>query len=80
LPAWHPKAAKADPKGGYMDPALKALCIEVLDGDVDGDEFATLLMETGVDLDDFEWNVASRLLERGDVMNFLTRRYGYTLQ
>ena len=70
---------EADPSGGDMDPALKALCVEVLDGDVDGDNFAHLLIETGVNLDDLEWRFATRLLERGDAMNSLARVWEYTV-
>ena len=60
-----------------MDPNLKALCIEVLDGDVDGEKFAHLLIETGVSLDSYEWDIANKLLEQGDAINSLNKRFGY---
>ena len=63
-----------------MDPALKALCLEVLDGDVDGEKFAHLLIETGVNIDSFEWEVANKLLEKGEQINSLGKKYGHTIQ
>ena len=62
-----------------MDPALRALCMEVLDGDVNSDIFASLLFETRVNLDSHEWDVASKLLGKGDAMDSLTKIYGKTI-
>ena len=62
-----------------MDPALRALCLEVLGGDVDSDTFASLLIETGVNIDSHEWDVASKLLGKGDAMDSLTKVYGKTI-
>lgn len=62
-----------------MDPVLRALCLEVLVGDVDSEEFAHLLIETGVNIDSFEWDIANRLLEQGDAINSLSKRYGMTV-
>lgn len=62
-----------------MDPALRALCLEVLAGDVDSEEFAHLLIETGVNLDSHEWSIANRLLEQGDAINSLSNRFGNTI-
>jgi len=63
-----------------MDPALKALCVEVLNGNVDSERFAWLLIETGIDLDSYEWDVANHLLQEGDAISSLSQKFGYTLQ
>lgn len=65
---------------GDMDPALRALCEEVLVGDVDSERFAWLLIETGVNLDSFEWDIANKLLKEGDAINSLQKRFGNTVQ
>jgi hypothetical protein len=62
-----------------MDPSLMAMCLEVLDGDVDSDHFADLLIETGVNIDQFQWSVANRLLEEGQMINSLSKRFGKTV-
>lgn len=62
-----------------MDPALMALCMEVLEGDVDGERFASLLIETGINLESFEWDVANKLLEQNDAINSLSKKYGNTI-
>lgn len=62
-----------------MDPTLRALCLEVADGDVDSEHFAWLLIETGVSIDGPEWDLANRLLKRGETMSALARRIGETL-
>jgi len=62
-----------------MDSALRALCLEVLEGDVDGDTFAHLLIETGINVESFEWDIANKLLEQGDAINSLSKRYGQTI-
>ncbi len=63
-----------------MDLSLKALCREVLCGDVDSERFALLLMETGINLDSYEWDVANSLLRKGDEIASLSKRLGETLQ
>lgn len=73
------KEGGADP-GGDMDPALKALCLEVIGGDVDSERFAWLLIETGVNVEGPEWEMANRLLERRETIHSLTRKFGETLQ
>jgi hypothetical protein len=62
-----------------MDPALKALCLEVLGGNVDSERFAFLLVETGVNVDEFEWSVANRLLVKGEAIHSLAKRFGNTI-
>ena len=66
-------------KGEIMDPALKALCLEVLGGNVDSERFAFLLIETGVNVDGYEWSVANRLLEEGEAIHSLAKRFGNTI-
>ena len=63
-----------------MDLSLKALCREVLCGNVDSERFALLLMETGINLDSYEWDVANSLLRKGDEIASLSKRLGETLQ
>ena len=62
-----------------MDPTLRALCLEVLCGDVDSDRFAMLLMETGVSVDSYEWEVANNLLKQGDAISSLSQRFGHII-
>ena len=62
-----------------MDPNLMALCLEVLAGNIDSDNFARLLVETGVNLDSYEWDVANKLLEKQDEINSLFRKFGNTV-
>jgi len=62
-----------------MDPALRALCEEVLVGDVDSERFAWLLIETGVNLESYEWDVANNLLKQGDALASLTQKFGNTV-
>lgn len=58
-----------------MDPALRALCVEVVEGNVDSEGFAWLLIETGVDVDDFEWKVAARLIGKKGITNSLAQNF-----
>jgi hypothetical protein len=62
-----------------MDPALIALCMEVLEGDVDGERFASLMIETGISVESFEFDVANRLLEQNEAINSLQRKFGNTI-
>ncbi len=62
-----------------MDPVLREMCIEVLEGDVNSDRFASLLIESGVNPQGFEWDYATRLLERGDEMRMKLATFGQTL-
>ena len=63
-----------------MDPSLKALCVEVLSGNIDSEKFAWLLIETGVNVDGYEWNVANHLLRQGDANAVLAKDSALTLQ
>lgn len=49
-----------------MDPALRRLCMEVLNDNVLSQQFNELLIETGVCLESDEWNVANRMLGLAD--------------
>ena len=62
-----------------MDLSLKALCMEVLSGDVDSERFAWLLIETGVNLESYEWDVANSLLKQGDAIASLAKSTKKTL-
>jgi hypothetical protein len=62
-----------------MDPVLREMCVEVLEGDVDGEKFAMLLLESGINPEGIEWDFASRLLDRRDQMLSIERKYGQTL-
>jgi len=48
-----------------------ALCIEIAKGDIGGERFNQLLLETGVYLDDVEWEYANRLLGKSDQLRTL---------
>lgn len=63
-----------------MDPALRALCLEVIRGDVDSERFAWLLIESGVNVEGPEWEMANRLLEHKETIESLRRRLGEVLQ
>ena len=63
-----------------MDPALRALCLEVLGGDVDSERFAWLLIETGINVEGLEWDMVNRLLERGEAMSSISKKWGETIQ
>lgn len=62
-----------------MDPVLKQMCVEVLEGDVDGEKFAALLIESGINPEGCEWDIASKLLDRGDEMRLKLQKFGHTL-
>lgn len=62
-----------------MDPALKALCMGVLWEDVDSEQFAWLLIETGVNVEGPEWEVATRLIGEGEVTNSLAKKCSTTV-
>lgn len=49
-----------------VDRNLKALCLEILDGDVGSDRFTHLIIETGINLDSIEWNIATKMLGKSD--------------
>lgn len=66
--------------GENMDPALRALCMEIIGGDVDSERFAWLLIETGINIQSFEWDIANKLLEQNEAINFLSQKWGETLQ
>lgn len=66
--------------GGDMDPVLREMCVEVLEGDIDSEKFASLLIQSGMEPKGFEWDFASRLLERGDQMRSTAMKFGKTVQ
>jgi len=62
-----------------MDPVLRAMCMEVLEDNVDSDEFTAMLIESGIDPAGVEWEVASRLLDKGDEMRLKLKKFGKTV-
>ena len=62
-----------------MDLSLKALCMEVIKGNVDSENFAWLLIETGINLESFEWDVANDLLKKGDAIAHLAKNSEKTI-
>lgn len=46
--------------------ALRELCIEIAKGEIGGSRFNHLLIETGIYLDEREWEVANKLLGESD--------------
>ena len=48
---------------------LKMLCEAILKGSIENENFNNLLVSTGVKLDDKEWDIANKLLEKSDEMS-----------
>lgn len=48
--------------------ALLDLCLEIARGNIGGERFNQLLLETGIYLDEWEWEQANRLLGQSDQM------------
>jgi len=53
--------------------------MEVIKGDVDSERFAWLLIETGVNIDSYEWDVANDLLKKGDAIAHLAKSTSATI-
>ncbi len=49
-----------------IERAFIALCIEVAKGNIGGERFTTLLLKTGILLDESEWDAANKLLEKSE--------------
>lgn len=62
-----------------MDLSLRALCMEVVKGNVDSERFAWLLIETGINLESHEWEVANDLLKKGDAIAHLAKNAETTI-
>jgi hypothetical protein len=62
-----------------MDAVLRAMCLEVLEDNVNSDEFTAMLIESGIDPAGVEWEVASRLLDKGDEMRLKLKKFGQTV-
>lgn len=58
-----------------MDPILKEMCLSVVNGDVNGEKFTSLLMESGLNLEEVEWQVATRLLGESDRIHYLATNH-----
>lgn len=52
-----------------MEPSLRGLVIEVLNGRIDSENFNRLMFETGIRLDEAELNIASHILVRKEEIN-----------
>ncbi len=63
-----------------IDQNLKALCLEILSDNVGSDRFNMLLLQTGVRLDTIEWDVANKMLGKGDTIQHALRCVRITLQ
>ncbi|NIP42746.1 MAG: hypothetical protein GWO08_18385 [Gammaproteobacteria bacterium] len=62
-----------------MDPVLREMCLEVLRGNVNSDKFAGLMIESGIDPKGVEWDMAARLLEKGDEMRLKLQKFGQSV-
>ncbi len=51
--------------------ALRSLCVAIAKDDIGGDYFNTLLLETGINLDDLEWEMANKILGRSEIYSLL---------
>jgi hypothetical protein len=47
---------------------LRELCLEIATGDIASERFTRLLYETGIQLDDHEWDAANRVLSQSECM------------
>ncbi len=47
-----------------MNPYLKEMCLEILSSDIDGERFSKLLLETGISIESFEWDLISKMLNQ----------------
>ncbi|MBI1908582.1 MAG: hypothetical protein HYS22_00195 [Deltaproteobacteria bacterium] len=50
------------------NPLLHQLCIELALGNVGGKRFNDLLIQTGILLDEYEWEAANKILEKSEEM------------
>lgn len=50
---------------------LHQLCVELALGNVGGARFNRLLLQTGILLDECEWETANKILEKSEEMHFL---------
>lgn len=60
--------------------ALCELCLGLARGDLSHERFGELLLETGVALDDREWETASRMIGLGEQMQAASNYEEATLQ
>jgi len=58
-----------------MDPLLKEMCLDVINEAVNGEKFAFLLMESGMELEEPEWKIATRLLGEANRMMYITKTH-----
>lgn len=49
-----------------QEKALRELCIQIARGDIMSHQFNNLLLESGVFLDDEEWQATNKLLSKSD--------------
>ena len=52
--------------GDGMDQVLKEICLDIINDDIDSEHFSKLLIASGVMPEGFEWQIANRLLDKGD--------------
>lgn len=52
-----------------MDQYLKELCIEIINQNLESEKFTNLLIETGIKLESLEWDMATKILGKGDEIN-----------
>ncbi len=50
---------------------LMRICEEIIKEDVAGESFGNLLIETGVKLEDQEWDIPNKLLGKSDELSHL---------
>lgn len=52
-----------------LDENLKKLCEAILNDSIGNENFGNLVIESGIKLDDTEWDIANELLKKSDEMN-----------
>lgn len=61
-----------------MDQNLKELCLAIIDDKINGENFTNLLIETGIKLESFEWDIANKMLGKRDEMKVSLGSNQYT--
>ncbi len=59
---------------------LKALCLEILRDNIGSHRFNMLLVQTGIRLDTIEWDIANKILGKGDELNHSIKCVSTTVQ
>lgn len=62
-----------------LDTNLKALCLDIITENTGSVHFTQLLCTTKVRLDSIEWDIANKMLEKGDEMKHALGRHQFSI-